>query len=143
MIEVLAIAITALFAGAALYVSFAEQPARLKLDDRAALAEWGPSYKRGAVMQASLAIIGFVLGLIAWRETGDERWLTGACILIAAWPYTLLVMMRTNKRLLAMEHADAGPESRALLKKWGQMHLVRTALGWAALAVYLQAPMAS
>jgi uncharacterized membrane protein len=139
----LAIAVAALFAGAAFYVSFAEQPARLKLDDRAALTEWGPSYKRGFIMQASLAVIGFVFGLLAWRQSGNVHWLTGACILIAAWPYTLLVMMRTNKRLFAAEPVNAGPESRALLKKWGQMHLVRTALGCAALVVFLLASVAS
>ena len=59
----LALSLAALFAGAALYVSFVEQPARMLLEPESALAEWQPSYKRGAVMQAGLAVIAFLAGL--------------------------------------------------------------------------------
>ena len=33
--------------------------------------EWIPSYKRGTVMQAPLAALGFVLGVIAWWQTAN------------------------------------------------------------------------
>ena len=66
----LALVLASLFTGAAFYVNFAEQPARLQLDDRSLLAEWKPSYQHGFVMQASLAMLGFLLGAVAWWQTG-------------------------------------------------------------------------
>ena len=135
----LALMVGALFAGAAFYVNIAEQPARLGLDDRALLAEWKPSYKRGFAMQAPLAIIGCALGLIAWWQTMHWGFLIGALAMIANWPWTLIWIMPTNAALMATEVSAAGPASRALVEKWGTLHAVRTVLGIVATAEFLWA----
>jgi hypothetical protein len=134
---VLALTVAALFTGAALYVSFVEHPARSLLNDRAQLEQWKPSYTRGALMQGSLSMLGFVLGALAWYRTGDSRWLVGAVVLLAGWPYTLFFIMPTNKALKAISAADVSPTSRALMHRWGRLHAVRTALGVASTAIFV------
>jgi Domain of unknown function (DUF1772) len=141
-IGLLALIAGAIFTGAALYVSLVEQPARLLLDDRALLTEWKPSYKRGAAMQAPLALLGCLVGLIAWWQTSHPGFLIGAVAMIAPWPWTLIGIKPTNDALLATEPEKAGPPTRALIIKWGALHAVRTGLGALATLAFLWACMA-
>ena len=135
----LALTAAALFTGAAFYINFAEQPARLTLDDRALLAQWKPAYQQGTMMQASLAIVGFVLGAIAWWQTCHLAFLIGALLMLANFPWTLLAIMPTNKILMATDLADPRPDTRALLIKWNGLHAVRTVLGALATAALILA----
>ena len=139
LIGQLALVTAAVFTGAAIYVNVAEQRARLQLDDRALLAEWKPSYAFGALMQASLAAISGLIGLLAWWLTKDWRWAIGAVLILANWPYTLMVIKPVNDRLNATPHDGANAISRAMIESWGRLHAGRSTLGAAATLAYLWA----
>ncbi len=135
----LALTAAALFTGAAFYINFAEQPARLALDDRSLLTQWKLAYGRGYTMQAPLAIIGFIFGTVAWWQTGNLPFMAGAVLMIANWPWTLVGIRPTNRSLMATELPNAGAETRALIVKWNGLHAVRTALGALATMAFLVA----
>ncbi|HEX3653375.1 MAG TPA: DUF1772 domain-containing protein [Rhizomicrobium sp.] len=135
----LALISAAVFTGAALYVNAVEQPARLLLDNQALLDEWKPAYKRGTLMQAPNAILGFLLGVWAWWETSNLLWIVGALFMLANWPVTYIVIMPVNRKLMSTE--TPGPESHSLIVKWASLHAIRTSLGFAATVIFLWASL--
>ena len=90
-------------------------------------------------MQAPLALLACLLGLIAWWQTSQVGFLIGAVAIIAPWPWTLIGIKPTNDALLATEVDRAGPQTRALVVKWGALHGVRTVLGALATLAFLWA----
>src|SRR6266849_7147664 len=92
-----------IFAGAAVYINFVEQPARLSCGVQLAVTEWRPSYKRGTLMQAPLAVIGSLSAFISWWLDRSVAWLVGGVFLLLIIPFTLVVILPTNKRLESQE----------------------------------------
>jgi Domain of unknown function (DUF1772) len=90
-------------------------------------------------MQASLAIVGGIFGLVAFLSTLDWRWLLGAIVLLANWPYTIFVIMPTNRRLMDTPPESITAETRRMLEQWGALHAERSALGLAATLIFLWA----
>ncbi len=127
----------ALFAGAAVYINAVEHPARMSCGTEAAATEWVPSYQRATWMQAPLAIIGFMCALIAWLAGSSISWLVGGILLGLVVPFTLVVIMPTNKHLLSSILDKRSEDTRKLLDRWNALHAVRSVLSVAALVLFL------
>ena len=91
------------------------------------------------MMQASFAILGRLIELVAFLSTLDLRWLLGAVVLLANWPYTLFVIAPTNNRLMKTPPDAATGETRRMLERWGALHAGRSALGLMATLIFLWA----
>lgn len=135
--EILATLACGIFAGAALYVNLVEQPARLACGTRLAVTEWRPSYKRGTVMQASLAMIGSGFAFLSWWMDKDSSWLIGAVLLFVVVPFTLIVIFPTNRALESDELELSSARAERLLRHWGKLHAVRSGLSSLAFLIFL------
>jgi uncharacterized membrane protein len=135
--EIIATLCAGLFAGAAIYINAVEHPARMSLGTATALAEWRPAYRRATLMQAPLAIVGLLAALAAWATGSGRVWLIGGLLLGSVVPFTLLVAMPTNKRLLDPAMDRDLDRARSLLTRWNGLHAVRSLLSVVALLLFL------
>ncbi len=135
--EVVATLACGIFTGAAVYINLVEHPARMRCGTRLAVTEFGPSYHRAAVMQASLAIIGFLAAAAAWLMGAGRWWLAGGVILVAVVPYTLAMIMPTNRQLLNPELDKDSVLAHRLLRTWNRLHAVRCLLGLIAFLIFV------
>lgn len=137
MLQFLAVLATTLFAGAAIYINLAEHPARMECGTAFAASVFGPSYRRAAVMQVTLALIATAGAGGAWFMGAAVTWLGGALLIFAVIPFTLLVMMPTNKKLLNPAIDRTSETVQRLLQRWGRLHAVRSVFSLAASILFL------
>ena len=137
ILEIIATLAAGLFSGASIYINLVEHPARMECGTASALAQWAPSYKRGAVMQASLAILGSLSAIGAWLLGSGMSWLIGAILLGLVVPFTLIVSFPTNRRLLSQSLDRGSAEARQLLARWARLHAVRSILSSGSFLVFV------
>ncbi|HEX9954065.1 MAG TPA: DUF1772 domain-containing protein [Allosphingosinicella sp.] len=87
-------------------------------------------------IQSGLAVIGGVAGLSLWIFLSQWQWLAGSIALLANWPFTRVVIMPVNKRLMATQQREAGSKSRKMLVRWGNLHNIRSCLGVLAMLLF-------
>jgi hypothetical protein len=88
-------------------------------------------------MQASLALVGSVAALVAWWPQGNAGWLIGGSLFLFVVPFTLIVILPTNKQLESQELDIHSEQAGRLLRRWGRLHAVRTILSGMAFLVFL------
>lgn len=133
--EIVSFIFTGLFAGAALYVSLVEHPARMANTLEVALAEFRPSYKRAAGMQVILAVVGVAGAIGAYFLGRGISTLVAGIVLATVVPFTLIVIMPINRQLLDETRTARTDDTEVLLEKWGKLHNVRTIASLLALAI--------
>jgi hypothetical protein len=137
MLELLATLTAGLFSGASIYINLVEHPARIQCGTALAVAQWRPSYKRATVMQASLAAVGFLSATGAWILGAGGFWLIGSILLGLVIPFTFIVILPTNRKLLSPDLVKESPDARRLLDRWARLHAVRSVLSFSSFLVFL------
>ena len=135
--ETLATLAAGLFAGAAIYITAVEHPARMECGPDLAIREFAPSYRRATVMQVSLAGIGFLTSIAAWLTSGSVWCLVGGSLLVAVIPFTLIVILPTNKKLLDPSLDKNSALASELLIRWGRLHAVRSLLSLISFLIFV------
>jgi Anthrone oxygenase len=135
--EFIAVLSCALFTGAAVYINLVEHPARMQCGVELAAKEFAPSYRRATVMQATCAAVGLLSSLAAWLAGAALWWLVAGVLLGSVIPFTLIVILPTNKRLLSPTLDRRSAETGRLLARWGALHAVRSVLSGTALLLFL------
>jgi len=135
--EFVAVLSCSLFTGAAVYVSLVEHPARMQCGVEIAATEFPPSYRRATVMQVTSATLGLLSSIAAWLAGATFWWLVGGIVLGSVMPFTLIVILPTNKRLLSPELDRRSAEAERLLARWSSLHAVRSVLSTMALLLFL------
>ena len=135
--EFVAVLACGLFAGASVYISLVEHPARMECGGELAATEFAPSYRRATIMQATLAAVGLVSSIAAWLAGACFFWVVGGGLLGSVIPFTLIVILPTNKQLLSPALDRRSAETERLLARWGMLHAVRSVLSGLALLLLL------
>jgi hypothetical protein len=135
--EFVAVLACSLFAGAAVYLTLVEHPARMECGVEIAATEFPPSYRRATVMQATLAAVGLLSSIAAWLAGATFWWLVAGALLGSVIPFTLIVILPTNKLLLSPTLDRQSAETERLLSRWGALHAVRSVLSGLALLLFL------
>jgi hypothetical protein len=135
--EFVAVLACGLFAGAAIYVSLVEHPARMECGVEIATAEFPPSYRRGTIMQVTLAAVCLLSSIAAWLAGATFWWIVAGVLQVSVIPFTLIVILPTNKLLLSPTLDKRSAEAERLLARWGALHAVRSVLSGVALLLFL------
>ena len=135
--EFVALLSCSLFAGASVYISLVEHPARMACGVELAATEFPPSYRRATVMQATLAALGLLSSIAAWLAGATFWWLVAGVLLGSVIPFTLFVILPTNKLLLSPTLDKRSVEAERLLARWGALHAVRSVLSGVALLLFV------
>jgi hypothetical protein len=86
---------------------------------------------------ATLAAVGLISSIAAWLGGATFWWLVGGVVLGAVIPFTLIVILPTNKQLLSPTLDRRTAQAGQLLARWDKLPAVRSVLSAVALLLFL------
>ena len=97
----------------------------------------GTELQAATWIQAPLALLSFLSGVVAWLMGAGTGWLVAAVLIGAVVPFTVIGILPTNYKLLAPRRDLGSTETRMLLERWGSLHAVRRTLSVLATMLYI------
>ncbi len=88
-------------------------------------------------MQATLASACLLSSIAAWVAGATFWWVIAGALLGSVIPFTLIVIVPTNKRLLDPALDRRSAQTGQLLARWGALHAVRSAVSGLALLMFM------
>jgi len=88
-------------------------------------------------MQVTSAALGLLASVAAWLAGATHWWLLAGVLLGSVIPFSLIVILPTNKRLLSPTLDRRSVEAERLLARWGRLHAVRSVVSGASLLLFL------
>jgi membrane protein YdbS with pleckstrin-like domain len=96
-----------------------------------------PSYRPGTITQVTLAAVCLLSSIAAWLAGATFWWVVAGVLQVSVIPFTLIVILPTNKRLLSPTLHRRSVEAERLLARWGRLHAVRSVLSGVSLLLFL------
>ena len=135
--EFVAVLACSLFTGASVYINLVEHPARMECGVEIVATEFAPSYRRATIMQVTLAAVCLLSSIAAWLAGATFWWVVAGVLQVSVIPFTLIVILPTNKLLHSPTLDKRSVEAERLLARWGRLHAVRSVLSGFALLLFL------
>lgn len=103
-------------------------PAMMASSRETAVSYFAPFFHKSAHLQMGLSLLVIPVSAVISYLTGNWWWLAGSLFLQVSGPYTILVLMPVNNRIMAKD-ADINSEQISKdLGSWGRLHFPRTVI---------------
>jgi hypothetical protein len=124
----------AIFAGAAVYISLVEQPARMHSPSAHAIEQFRISLPRAERMQPPLLIACLIALTLLYSRSQQFGLLLAMIPLLLVIPLSIGLILPINRRLAVGKVSDHVEDGMKLIARWGQLHCLRSLLAAAGLA---------
>ena len=135
--DYIATLLAGLWAGCSVYIAVAEHPSVLKVGVGFATDYFRVMSRRTAPLMMALAGLSGAAALYIYLTAGGAGWLLGAILMIGMFPFTGLLIVPTNLKLLKVDCETNPEEALALHRRWSTMHWLRTVIGAPAFLIFL------